>query len=306
MSPEGRPVKGTSVQIVAGFAGQACQRTALLFHDLGGHKVDARRTDKGGDEARGRPAVDLHRRADLLDAPAVEHHDAVGQCHGLDLVVGDEDHRCAQLLVELGQLDARARAQRRIEVGKRFVEEEQLRLLHDGAGDGHTLALPARQLPRPAFQQRLDLQALHSLADALLDFLGRHACIAQAEREILAHGHVWVEGVLLENHGHVARPGRQRVDAPAFQVDLAGVNRLEAGNHAQQRRFAAAGGTQEYNELAGMDFERQVVDYTHVAEVLAHSGQSHPCHALPLFLVVGLFSGVMRGCQWCATMRGGT
>ena len=58
-----------------------------------GEKIHRRRADEGGDELVVRPGVELQRRADLRDDAAVEHDDAVGQRHRLDLVVGDVDHR---------------------------------------------------------------------------------------------------------------------------------------------------------------------------------------------------------------------
>ena len=46
-----------------------------------------------GDERRGRPLVDLARRADLLDRAVVHHDDAVGHRQRLFLVVRDHDRR---------------------------------------------------------------------------------------------------------------------------------------------------------------------------------------------------------------------
>ena len=54
-------------------------------------KFIERRADEAGDEQVGRPVVELERRADLLDAAVVHHHDLVGHGHGLDLVVRDVD-----------------------------------------------------------------------------------------------------------------------------------------------------------------------------------------------------------------------
>jgi hypothetical protein len=44
--------------------------------------------------------VELHRRADLQDAAVAHHDDAVGQRHGLDLIMRDEDDRGAEALVQ--------------------------------------------------------------------------------------------------------------------------------------------------------------------------------------------------------------
>ena len=48
--------------------------------------------------------------------------------------------------MELDDLRAGLHAQFRVEVGQRLVEQEDLRLAHDGAAHRHTLALAARQL----------------------------------------------------------------------------------------------------------------------------------------------------------------
>ena len=119
-------------------------RPGLL--DLCRQYVHRRRADELGDEQVAGSLVELHRRADLLDVAVLEHDDAVGQRHRLDLVVGDVDHgRVGHALLELGDLDAGRDAQRRVEVGQRLVEQEDFRVAHDGAADGDALALAARQ-----------------------------------------------------------------------------------------------------------------------------------------------------------------
>ena len=54
--------------------------------------------------------------------------------------------------------------------------------------------------------------------------------------------------------------GRHVVHAPRREQDVAGRRLLEAGDHAQQRRLAAAGGAEQGHQLAGADFERHVLD----------------------------------------------
>ena len=49
-------------------------------------------------------------------------------------------------------------AQLRVEIGERFVEQEELRVAHDSAADGDPLALPARKLARIAFKKGLDAE----------------------------------------------------------------------------------------------------------------------------------------------------
>jgi hypothetical protein len=86
--------------------------------------------------------VELERRADLLDHPGVEHHDLVGHGHRLDLVVGDVDHGVAEVLVELGDLDAHLHPELGVEVRQRLVEQEYPRLADDRPTDRDALAWP--------------------------------------------------------------------------------------------------------------------------------------------------------------------
>ena len=81
-------------------------------------------------------------RADLGDAPAVEHGDAVGVADRRQ-AVGDDDRRAAQQRRLEGGLDVRLVVV--VEVARRLVEDHHLRILEQQAGDGDALLLAARQ-----------------------------------------------------------------------------------------------------------------------------------------------------------------
>ena len=115
--------------------------------------------------------VDLVRRGELLDDAALHHRDAVGERQRLDLVVGDVDHGVAELLMQLLDLDPQFGAQLGVEIGERLVEQEDVDVAHQRAADRDALALAAREFGRLALQQRLDLQQLGRLGDALGDLV---------------------------------------------------------------------------------------------------------------------------------------
>ena len=126
--------------------------------DFALEEVHLRRADEAGDERRRRVAVELHRRADLLDVTLVQHHDLVGHGHRLDLVVGDVDHRRADLAVQVGELQPHLRPERGVEVRQGLVEQEDLGVAHDRPPDGDPLALAAGQRLGLAVEQLLELQ----------------------------------------------------------------------------------------------------------------------------------------------------
>ena len=103
---------------------------------------------KSADEQRCRFVVELAAGADLLDAPAVEHGDAVGQHQRLLLVVRDIDEGGAELAVDALDLELQPFAQLLVERAERLVHQQQRRVEDDGARQRDALLLAARELAR--------------------------------------------------------------------------------------------------------------------------------------------------------------
>ena len=106
--------------------------------------------DELRDEARGRRVVQRVRRGDLLQAPVVEHADAVAHRQGLVLVVRDEDEGDAQLALQALELGLHLLAQLQVERAQRLVQQQHARLADQRACQRHALALAARKLRRLA------------------------------------------------------------------------------------------------------------------------------------------------------------
>ena len=118
--------------------------------------------DEARDEGVGRTFVEIALRADLLHL-AVGHDDQpVGHGQRLLLVVRDHHRGQAQLLLQLADLDAHLLPQLGVEIGQRLVEQQDVGLDHERAGERHALLLPARQLARQALRQTFEAhQAQH-------------------------------------------------------------------------------------------------------------------------------------------------
>ena len=246
--------------------------------DAAFQQVHPRRADEAGDEDIVGIVIEADGAALLLDAPLAQHDDLVGERHRLDLVVRHVDHGGAEILVQLGDLDAHLHAQLGVEVRQRLVEQERLGLAHDGAADGDALALPAGQLPRLAVHQLLQLQHACGFFDPLGHLGPRHAAHAQAEAEIFLDRHVRIERIGLEHHGDAAFARIEIGDVLAADEDLAGGRLLEAGNRAQQRRFPAAGRADEDDEFAIADIEVDIGDDLNGAEALVDAPQLQVGH----------------------------
>jgi hypothetical protein len=212
--------------------------------------------------------VELARRCDLFDAAAVHHDDAVGDVHRLLLVMRDDHGGRVSLVVQPPQPDAQLLAHARVERAERLVQKEHLRVDRERAREAHALALAARQLRRVAVAEPRELDEVEQLRDALFDLGGRPATDLQAERDVLAHRHVLERRVVLEDEADTAFLRRHSRNVLAFEEHLASIGTLEPGDHAQQRRLAAAARAEQRRQRPRFDLDRGVVQGREVAEAL--------------------------------------
>jgi hypothetical protein len=78
------------------------------------------------------------------------------------------------------------------------------------------------------------------------------------------------ERVVLEDESHVAQIRRQVVDGAPVDAHRSRALAHEPGDHAQQRRLAAAGGAEQRHDLARPDGQRDVVDRRDMAVAVGH------------------------------------
>src|SRR5262249_20791598 len=151
-------------------------------------------------------------------------------------------------------------AELRVEVRERLIEQEDRRLAHHRARERDALALAAGELARLALEQMADAEKPGGPVDLLPERRSLDMLRLQRERDVVENGHVRVERVALEDHCDLPRARRQIVHNLAADQELAGARRLEARDHAQHRRLAAARRAQEHEELA---VARRQIDAVH-------------------------------------------
>ena len=91
--------------------------------------------------------VDIFRRTDLLDLALRHDDDLVRHGQRFFLIVCDIDERDAQFIVHFFQFELHLFAHLKIERAERLVEQQDLRLVHQRAGDGDALLLADSQTP---------------------------------------------------------------------------------------------------------------------------------------------------------------
>ena len=78
-----------------------------------------------------------------MNIALVHDNDRVGHGQRLLLIVGDIDEGDAQFILHADQLILHFLAQLQIQSAQGFIQEQYLRFVDDGPGDGNTLLLTA-------------------------------------------------------------------------------------------------------------------------------------------------------------------
>jgi hypothetical protein len=106
----------------------------------------------------------------------------------------------------------------------------------------------------------LNLQNRCRVADAFLDFIFGRFAQPQTKRHVFKHALVRIQRVVLKHHCDVARARWQILDRRFADRDVARGRGFETRDHAQERRLAAAGRSDEHHEFTGFDIEIDAVD----------------------------------------------
>ena len=181
-------------------------------------------------------------------------------------------------MLERLDLGPHGQTERCVEIGERLVEEQELRLLDQGARERHPLLLTARELARPPLEKLPDMHEIGGGPDATEGLLARRLLEAEGEQDVVAHGHMRVERVGLENDPDVSVPGLDLVDDMTVEQKLAGGRKIDAGEQKEARRLAAAGRAEQRDKLAVLDGQVHVGDDFHLPEPLDDVTEFDPRH----------------------------
>jgi hypothetical protein len=201
--------------------------------------------------------VEVVRRVPLLDAAFAHDADHVGDGEGFVLVVRDQDRRHPGAFEDVAHFQRQAFAQFDVEVGKGLVEQQQVRLRRQGAGQGHALLLATRKFVRIAFASIAQADQFEHFFDASPS--RRRRLFTQAEADVVGNGQMREQRIVLEHHANASGLGGKLDhsirDGLAVEADAARIGRLESRDQAQHGGLAAAGGTKQAGDFAGLQGE---------------------------------------------------
>jgi len=176
------------------------------------------------------------------------------------LVVGYIDGGDTESGLQRRNLGARRDAELGVEVRQRLVHQEDLRGANDGAAHGDALTLAARKRLRLAVEEVFQAKQMSSLLNALLTLRLGNPSHLQCKAHVVAHGHMGVQSVVLEDHGDVTILGRQVGDVALTDPDSPGIDLLQACEHPKGGRLPAAGWSDQDHEFAVTDVQIEFVD----------------------------------------------
>ena len=193
-------------------------------------------------------------------AELVHRHHAVGQGGRLVPVVGDEERGRRGLAEDAPELAGEPIVQLAVEPGERLVEEQGARGGGERAGQGHALRLAAAEVGDVAAAEAAQADQLEHRLDPPLPVRDGHPLHLQPEADVRRDVAVREELFVLEHHPDAAAVGGQASDVSPVQVDRARRGHDEAGDDAQERRLAAAGGAEQGDDLGVADGQRSVAE----------------------------------------------
>ena len=228
-------------------AGGRTQSNILRAH--GEHRAAFVQKVHLADEPRHKTAVrvvvNFGRAVQLFNGTLVHDGNAVGDGHGLLLVVRDEDDSQPGLALDALELLAHLAADLGVQCRKRLVQQKYGGPEHQCACNGHTLLLAAGKLSGVFLFAAAHFYKCQHLRDLRVHLLfGRFAKL-QAECHILVDGHMRPQVVALEYHTGGTLFGRQALYFGAVQQNFAGIDLVKAADGAQDGGFAAAGWSEQ-------------------------------------------------------------
>ena len=154
-----------------------------------------------------------------------------------------------------------------VEAGGRFVEDEELGVWEEHAAKAEALAHAFAEFVDGAVGEGGEVGEVEDLFDAGAALGAAEAVGAGEEVEVFEDVHVGVGSVVV---GHpaddLADGGGFANDVMAGDADAAAAGSLEGSHHAPGGGFAGAVGTDETDDLAGKDVERDAFDGVDLGE----------------------------------------
>lgn len=127
-----------------------------------------------------------------------------------------------------------------IQVGKRFIEQQNAGMHYQGTYQRHTLLLPSRHLRGNTVGKVIHLHQLQGFMHSIFNLSLGTLLQLQSVSDIVRYIQVRKQGIVLENHTDIAFIGSQGRDIILTYENPAVRRGFESRNHSQDSSLAAA------------------------------------------------------------------
>ena len=240
--------------------------------DASRKQVHRRIADEACHPHRRRPAPQLLRRGDLLDAARVDDGNAIRDRQRFHRIGRAPERRRWPRRDDAADLGAQLVAQLGVEMGDRLVEQRHGGPLDEGARERDPLLLAAGQLGRQPRTQVAYLEEIQQDVDAA-DVGPATVRRDQRRHHVLPHRQVRIKRVGLEHVGDAARGRRNRGDIPPGDAADTRVRCLETRDDPAERRLAGSRRTGDGKQFARARRQRNLVQRPDGGERLGNVAQ---------------------------------
>ena len=217
------------------------------------------------EDAAGEDFLQLRHRTMGHQTSGVHERDAVAAFGLVEIMRGDDEGDA--LARHLIDQRPEAAARNGIDPARGFVEEDHARSMKDRAGEGEPLLPASRQRARDQVFLAKKARGVNRPGLAFSHGHAGQAVDAAEETQVLNDGQIVIQAEAL---GHVADPAFQRLgvfgDVDAENTRAAGRGSEKAAEHADGRRLPSTVRSEEAEDFAFADAERQIVHRRERAE----------------------------------------
>ena len=207
-------------------------------------------------------------RADEENPALHDHRHPVGDAERQAPVMGDDDGGGLRSAFELEDFLADGHGHQRVQLARRLVKQDQLRVPHQSAGDGDPFLHAAGKLIGHAVLDAFQAHGVQFGGDHAGDFIRRRqAVFAEVKPHIFRDRQGRQQGRGLKHHRHAEfLPDVRGVNGLALDENLAAVRLEQADDVLEQDAFAAAARPHDDEYAAGGDFERDALEHLPAVE----------------------------------------
>ena len=168
------------------------------------------------------------------------------------------DECCTEVVMELCDFCSHGCTKLGIEVGKRLIKKEYLRVTHYCTTERNTLLLTTGKSLRISVKQVGNIKYAGCFFNLALDCFLRYLAELKTECHIVKNGHMRIQSVVLEHHRNISVLWSDVVYELVADEKLAFRDFLKTCNHTQSSGLTATGRTYEDNKFSIFDFQTKI------------------------------------------------